>query len=232
MTYRLTAGPGRDLFLKIADSAWWPRPRDEAARIEWAGAHLPVPRALESGSNGRVEWLITEALDGRNAAHPTFRADPPALVRIVAAGLRRLHLAPAEACPFDFRLDAALELARRRVEVGELDPERDFHSEHRHLSASAAIRRLEDMRPVEEAVVVCHGDYCLPNVLIDAAEVVGFVDLGELGIADRWWDLAVATWSLEWNLGPGYSDSFLEHYGVEPDRDRIAFYRLLYDVVS
>jgi kanamycin kinase len=62
--------------------------------------------------------------------------------------------------------------------------------------------------------------------------VSGFVDVGELGVADRWWDLAVATWSLDWNLGPGWEELFLRAYRVDRDNDRVAFYRLLYDVVS
>jgi len=91
---------------------------------------------------------------------------------------------------------------------------------------------LERLRPASEDLVVCHGDYCFPNVLIEGDEVTGFVDLGELGVADRWWDLAVATWSVTWNAGPGWEDVFLEAYGVERDQARTAFYRLLYDLVS
>ena len=62
--------------------------------------------------------------------------------------------------------------------------------------------------------------------------MTGFVDLGELGVADRWWDLAVATWSITWNLGPGLEDLFLTHYGTPRDDPRIAFHRLLYDLSS
>ena len=61
-------------------------------------------------------------------------------------------------------------------------------------------------------------------------QVTGYVDLGELGVADRWWDLAAATWSLNWNLGPGFEDVFLAEYGAELDAERTAFYRLLYDL--
>jgi kanamycin kinase len=32
------------------------------------------------------------------------------------------------------------------------------------------------------------------------------VDLGELGIADRWADLAVATWSTEWTSAHNQHD--------------------------
>ena len=80
--------------------------------------------------------------------------------------------------------------------------------------------------------MVCHGDYCLPNVMISGGEVTGFLDLGELCVADRWRDLAVATWSVSWNLGPGFEDLFLASYGIERDEQAQAFYRLLYDLES
>ncbi len=91
---------------------------------------------------------------------------------------------------------------------------------------------LEDTRPESESPVVCHGDYCLPNIIIRDWSAVGYVDLGEMGVADRWWDLAVATWSVTWNLGPGYEELFLSEYGVQRDQRRTDFYRLLYDLVS
>jgi kanamycin kinase len=69
-------------------------------------------------------------------------------------------------------------------------------------------------------------------VLIADREVTGFVDLGELGVADRWWDLATASWAITWNLGPGWEERFLHAYGANHDPDRVAFYRLLYDLVS
>jgi len=116
-------------------------------------------------------------------------------------------------------------------EEGQIDPERDFHGESSHLSAEKAIGHLNHTRPKSETLVECQ-DYCLPNVLIEGGTATGFVDLGELGVADRWWDLAVATWSVTWNLGPGYEDLLLEEYGLERDDDREAFYRLRYDVVS
>jgi kanamycin kinase len=49
-------------------------------------------------------------------------------------------------------------------------------------------------------------------------------------VGDRWSDLAVATWSLSWNFGPGWEDTLLEAYGVDPDPVRTAYYRLLWDL--
>jgi kanamycin kinase len=81
--------------------------------------------------------------------------------------------------------------------------------------------------PGDEELVVCHGDYCLPNVLIDEWRLSGYVDLGELGVADRWADLTTATWSVTRNLGPGWEELFLATYGITTDGAKRAFYRRL-----
>ncbi len=89
---------------------------------------------------------------------------------------------------------------------------------------------LAQAPPVDQ-LVVCHGDACAPNTLLtDDGAWSGHVDLGALGEADRWADLAVATWSAEWNYGPGWDDHLLASYGAHPDPARIAYYRLLWDL--
>jgi kanamycin kinase len=232
VTFRLSDAGGRTLYLKLTVSDAWPTLKMEAERMRWATDHLPVPGVVECGSDDLTNWLVTEALTGLPATHSSFSADPQELVRVLATGLRTFHEAPVEQCPFDFRLDAALLLTRERMDAGHIDAERDFHPEFTHLTPADALSRLELDKPSSEDLVVCHGDYCLPNTLIGDDRVVGYVDLGELGVADRWWDLAVATWSLTWSLGPGYEGAFLEAYGIEVDEERMEYYRLLYDVVS
>ena len=84
--------------------------------------------------------------------------------------------------------------------------------------------------PTIDQLVVCHGDACVPNTLVDAAgRWAAHVDLGRLGLADRWADLAVASMSLGWNFGDGYEAAFFEAYGAERDELRIHFYRDLWN---
>ena len=79
--------------------------------------------------------------------------------------------------------------------------------------------------------MVCHGDACAPNTLIgDDGRWSGHVDLGALGVGDRWADIAIATWSTQWNYGPGWERALLDAYGIEPDPERTAWYRLLWDM--
>jgi kanamycin kinase len=84
--------------------------------------------------------------------------------------------------------------------------------------------------PPIDRLVVAHGDACVPNTLVDAdGRWTAHVDLGRLGIADRWADLAVASWSLGWNFGPGWEDEFFAAYGIARDEERIRYYRDLWD---
>ena len=64
----------------------------------------------------------------------------------------------------------------------------------------------------------------------DEGRFEGHVDLGGLGVADRWADLAIATWSTEWNFGREWVGALLDAYGVSADPERTRYYRLLWDL--
>jgi len=229
----MTSPAGQVRYLKTRPAtAAAPLPA-EAARMRWAlTAGLPVPAVVASCRSAAVDWLLTDGLAGRDATVSELRAEPAKLVALLAAGLREFHETAVGDCPFRFGPDEAMADAARRVRAGLVEPE-DMHREHAHLSPAAALVEAARLRPEREPdLVLCHGDYCLPNVLIEDGRVSGFVDLGELAVADRWYDLAVATWSVTWNLGPGWEELFLASYGVSADPQAIAFYRLIYDLAS
>ena len=231
--YRLKRGATTESFVKLQPAGEYPSLAAEAERARWAIAHVPAPEVLDLGAEEGVDWLMTAPIAGCDATDAQLRADPENLARLLGRALREFHdRLPVEGCPFDFRLDAALSHVRRRHSAGGIDPARDFHEEFAGMTATEAVELVERTRPESEDLVVCHGDYCLPNIMFLEGRLTGYLDLGELGVADRWWDLAVATWSLGWNLGPGHEATFLEEYGVSLDQDRNRFYRLLYDLVS
>lgn len=200
----------------------------EAARMRWAAPYTPVPEPLAQGSDATGSWLVTRGLPGQNAVSPRWRAEPATAVEQIGLGLRAFHDAlPVAGCPYDWSV------ATRRADLDE-HPERwrpsRWNEDHRHLSVSEVRARLADP-PEVDRLVVGHGDTCAPNTLLtDDGRWSGHVDLGLLGVVDRWADLAVATWSLGWNYGPGWERQLLAAYGVEPDGRRTAYYRLLWDL--
>ena len=73
--------------------------------------------------------------------------------------------------------------------------------------------------------VLVHGDACLPNFLFVGENLSGYIDVGDMAVADRRVDLAAAVWSLQYNLGAGHGLTFLREYGVvganEEDVERL-----------
>ncbi|WP_166849275.1 aminoglycoside 3'-phosphotransferase [Isoptericola sp. BMS4] len=178
----------------------------EAERLAWAGRYTPVPRVLDRGADAAGSWLVTAGIAGRSAVERQWVERPEAAARAIGAGLRALHdTLPVDDCPFSWGVaDRAARL-------------------------SPAARDRVGRVPEVDRFVVCHGDPCAPNTLLDDDGTwVAHVDLDALGVADRWADLAVASDSLEWNYGDGYEAAFFDAYGIAPDPERIAFYRRLW----
>lgn len=201
----------------------------EAERLAWAQRWAHVPPLLGQGADAEGTWLITAAVPGRSAVEPRWKAEPAVASAAIGRGLRLLHdTLPTDRCPFDWSVQRRLVRADERIANGE-GPAHWF-PEHQHLGLAEARARLGEP-PAIDRLVVCHGDACTPNTLLhDDGTFATHVDLDSLGVADRWADLAVAAWSLDWNYGPGFDDVLYDAYGVDPDPERIAYYGLLHDL--
>jgi kanamycin kinase len=68
--------------------------------------------------------------------------------------------------------------------------------------------------------VLAHGDYCLPNVLVDGGRLAGLLDVGRAGLGDPRSDLAAGVWTLHYGYGHGYAPDFLDAYGAPAMTDR------------
>jgi kanamycin kinase/aminoglycoside 3'-phosphotransferase-2 len=84
---------------------------------------------------------------------------------------------------------------------------------------------------VTEVPVVCHGDYMLPNVIVDPAtlSVSGIIDVGDLGLADAYRDYADMAFSLSGGNNPQYGHEYAERFldkatGGRVDRKKLAYY--------
>ncbi|EOM75938.1 aminoglycoside 3'-phosphotransferase [Rhodococcus rhodnii] len=180
----------------------------EVARLDWAGALTTVPEPVEWGEDDTGTWLVTRGLPGTSAVSPEWLTEPEIAVRAVGLGLRALHeRLPISSCPWEWSVAGRIAEARDR-------------GRHPDIGEPPTIDRL----------VVCHGDACCPNTLLaQDGTVLGHVDLGSLGVADRWADIAVAAASTRRNYGPGWEDALVTAYGLEPDRDRMDYYQRLWD---
>lgn len=218
-----------NLYLKIIPQNSEETFRPEVERLEWLKDQLPVPQVLYYRQTDAGEYLLLSEIAGLMACDESFNEKPARLVKLLAEGLKRLHSLDISQCPFDGRIDSQLEAARQRIQAGLVD-ETDFDEKRRGLSATALFEELLRTRPGSEDVVFSHGDYCLPNVILDPSgpELNGFIDLGRSGLADRYQDLALAARSLEFNCGPEFVPALFEEYSLkEVDWAKIEFFQLL-----
>lgn len=211
LTFRVGDGP-TGTHVKWGPASYRDLFRREVSALRWASTWIEVPHVVEldvDDADGGV-ILVTTTLDARSAVDPHWIARPERAVRACGEALRVLHDAlPVLDCPYSWEVPFRIaEAAERGVAVPD------------DLRTPPSIDRL----------VVCHGDPCVPNTLLDEAGAPSaFVDLGMLGVADRWADLAVGSMSIEWNYGPGFEHLYFEGYGIEPDPERIDYYRRLWN---
>lgn len=207
----------------------------ERDRIAWlAATGIPTMTVLDWRVGAHGAGLVTSTVPGI----PADMLDPSALGRVwpaIAEAVGALHALPVEACPFDRRLDVMMPLARAAVDEGRV--QREFlPDELRPVPGPQLLAPIEDElaeRIVQEAedLVVCHGDLCLPNIVVDVERlaVSGFIDLGRLGRADRHADIALLlanareTWPDAASAVRADAE-FDRTYGAGRDQERQEFY--------
>lgn len=206
--------------------------RDRVAWLSTTG--VPGPAVLDWTACAEGACLVTSAVRGvpadRVPAGALWRAWPS-----IAEAVRGLHDLPVGDCPFTRDLGQVFAIAEDVVARGAVNPE-FLPVEQQRTPPAELLARLArqvdrhlDLEPAD--TVVCHGDLCLPNVILDpdGLDFAGFVDLGRLGRADRYADIALLlanareTWAGE-NQAVLADDAFARHYGVALDADRRQFY--------
>jgi aminoglycoside phosphotransferase len=177
---------------------------------------VPEPLAFVLEDEGGYSLL--SYLPGRNGAELALEADTAgghALAAAYAWTLRRIHTWETELPqPADW-LNTALDRVERYIRLGLVENPMPHPGRWRGAHPDELLAELRSWRPtVTNDLVFCHGDYCMPNVLLEHGRVTGVIDWPEGAYADRRYDLATACWSIRYNLkDESYVRTFLTAYG-------------------
>ncbi|WP_249643600.1 APH(3') family aminoglycoside O-phosphotransferase [Nocardia sputi] len=210
----------------FVSGAYWlkrgPKAVAEYERLTWLrgrGIDLPEVAAFEDD----VLVLADAGAPSLAARARSEGAYAASIGTVMGAILRRLHSIPVTECPFDGGLDVVLAQARRNVVEGLVDAD-DFDDDNAGSTPADVLARLRAQRPEQGDPVVAHGDFTPPNVLENGI----LLDVGALGVADRYRDLALAVRDLRADFGEAEVSAFFTAYGLaDPDESRLEYYRLL-----
>ena len=201
------------LFLKKAPKGTLKKEADLYGYFHKKGL-APEVLAYESLEN---DWLLTREGFGQDCISPLYLSDPERLCDTTAQLLRMLHDTDFAGCPVPNRTFDYLTTAEENYRLQKYDLAL-FPDNWGYASADEARKELESNGKFLKADTLLHGDYCLPNILLNNWQFGCFIDLGAGGVGDRHIDLFWGMWSLQFNLKTDrFKDRFLDVYG----RDQI-----------
>ena len=170
------------------------------------------------------DWLLTRRVPGEDCTHSQYLDDPKRLCDTTATLLRKLHAMDHTGCPVSNRNETYFSTAARNYQAGHFDAAL-FPKEWGCSTAEGCWQLIQANRSQLKSDTLLHGDYCLPNILLDNWNFTGFIDVGNGGVGDHHIDLFWGAWTLFFNLKTNrYFDRFLDAYGrdaVEPEMLRV-----------
>ena len=159
------------------------------------------------------DWLLTRRLSGEDCISQKYLDDPIRLCDTLAELLRRLHDESHDGCPVQDLTAQRLNMAEENYRTGRYDKSM-FPDNWGFSTPEEAWNMINKNGKYLTTDTLLHGDYCLPNILLDNWEFSGFIDVGGGGVGDRHFDIFWGIWSLFFNLKTNdYCDRFLNVYG-------------------
>ena len=202
-----------------------PDTRQGIETMMWLSRRLPTPKVLCYEEMDGMAYLLMERMEGMEACEEACLERPRETVAALAQGMRLLWDTDPSGCPRHLNMDKLLALAE---DQGPMD---DFRQER--------LTWLRENRP-ESVPVLAHGDYCLPNVFLKDGSFRGFIDVGEMGLGEKWRDIALCWRSLRDNYNGTYGgrvypdfdpDMLFECLGIEPDWEQIRWHLSLEELL-
>ncbi|MBQ8849007.1 MAG: aminoglycoside 3'-phosphotransferase [Clostridia bacterium] len=158
--------------------------------------------------------LLTAKIRGEDCTHADYLCAPERLCDTVAIELRRLHELDFSSCPVPDRTAEYIATVEENYRTGRYDRSQFSDGSFGYRSAEDAIRVFGEGKNSLRCDTLLHGDYCLPNIMLDGWKLSGFIDLGNGGVGDRHIDIFWGIWTLWYNLKTDkYRDRFLDAYG-------------------
>ena len=203
------------LYLKISQPG---KLKNEALMNDYFYKKKIGPRVLNYISN-KYDIMLTSAVAGEDCTHREYLNHPKRLAELMAEELWELHNLDCSDCPIREKTVDFISVAEENYRRDSYDKSH-FPDSFGYRSGEEAYSVLSSGKGLLKNDVLIHGDYCLPNIMLDNWKFSGFIDLGDGGVGDRHIDLFWGWWTIGFNLNMiGVADDtraaerFLDAYG-------------------
>ncbi len=200
------------MYLKIIEDQQTLSLERESSILKWIDERVPTPNLLYYGVQDGNEFQLTTEVIGI----PTYQVETTErehAVKALGEALSMIHSLDPSRCPIDNRISNRLkQLQENGVDTSHLKDQPD------------------------ETFMFTHGDYCLPNIIINEGELSGVIDWDYAGLADPYTDFASCIWSMGYNYGleetaERWEPYFFMVYGLDDiDVGKLTYYRKMMDL--
>ena len=201
--YELKLNDGTNAILKVQYLTSRNDLKGEYERTKLLEGKLNVPKVYYYKELNNFQYYLRENKDGVSA-HKVEN-----FATLVGKNLKQIHSVDITNCPFtNNSVDNLLKMAIDKIDIIlptilEIYPE---------MTKKSIIEFLKNNKPMDNVLV--HGDYSLPNILIDNNGEVSLIDLGDVSISTKYFDLYYLRKSFVRNKKMEYFNDFLESYGL------------------
>ena len=214
----------KEYFLKIGEKEYL---NNEYIKLQYLQNKLPVPKIVFHEINDNIEYLITSKIPGEMVCSDYYMNHQSEGIDIIVEAFKLLYNIDISDCSIDVSLDYKLSLAEDNIKKGLIKNENiDKKVLEKYGNVEGILDYLKKNR-FDEDLCFSHGDISLPNIFADKGKFSGFIDVGDCGIADRWFDIAIVIRSIIRNVGEEYVQEFLDKLGFKYDKFKFDYYMLL-----
>ena len=206
--------------------------------MQWLENKIPSPKIICCEIHNDKLYTLMSRINGKMACDEYYMEQSDKMVGLLAEGLKALWNIDISDCPRTLPVDYDLNIAQQFVSEKKVDEKKldlallkKFGLKKPEEILAWLKTHIPDTEPV-----LSHGDYCLPNILLENDCISGYIDLGDCAVSDKWKDISMCYISLKNNFSgcfggriyPDFNPCILfEKLDIKPDRDKLNYWLLL-----
>lgn len=227
---------GKDIVIKMSKRI---EVYHEGENLKWLKKYVAAPDVYFNKKIEGTYYLVMEKLPGVMFQELLTEIPIKDFIIKYAKLIKQFHSINYEGLPYNHDLKSKLKQVYQTVNKSEVK-EQYFEREIKHLDGKQVYQLMMENMVDSEDLVLCHGDVCMPNIIMENNNLSGFIDIIGVGVCDRYLDIAIALRTLRYNLELyGYSleceyiKLFKDSYGIDKlDCEKIKFYFLLDELTN
>lgn len=207
-------------YLKIADHL-----SKESIMLDYLKDKIKVPEKIFYEKYNGKSYILSREIRGEMLCSKYYEEHPLEGIDIIIESFNDLYNIDYSDCIVDQTIDTKIkEIESRFSSIKNSDIKKEildrFHTKENIL------KYLKGNKP-KQIIGFTHGDMSLPNIYAIDGHFNGFIDVGEAGLSDIYFDLVVCEISIERNYGKEYVQIFYDKLGIEKDEFKSDYYRIL-----